>query len=308
MTVVHKASDQFAQGEGARTSVDQSHIVDAERWLQSRHLIELIEYNVWVGIALQANHDAHSLIVALIVYIGNAVNLLFIYKIGYILDKLGTVYIIRKLGYDNVLVIGLRLNFSLCTNHDSSTTCFKSLLNTVISVYRTAGGEIGSLDVVHKPLNWKFGVVDQRHCRIQWLGKIVRRHVGSHTYGDTRCSVYEQVGDTCRKHCRLKSWIVIVWLKIDRFRIYVTQHLFAYALESYLGVTHCGRSVTVDGTEVSMTIDQSITHSPILSHSHNRTVYRWVAVRVIFTHNLTYTVGRLLMRMIRCVTHLVHSI
>ena len=68
MAVLNEVADAFTQAEQLRTHLTmstrdghQSDIVYRERALQSRHLEQLIQNHVGIGIALAVNHDTHTL-------------------------------------------------------------------------------------------------------------------------------------------------------------------------------------------------------------------------------------------------------
>ena len=101
----------------------------------------------------------------------------------------------------------------------------------------------------------------------------MRRHVGSHTYGNTGRSVYQQVGYTSREYCRLLLLIIVVGDEVDGVLVYVLHHLLADLSESNLSVTHGGRAVSVYGAEVSLSVNERRTHDPILCQTHKSTIY-----------------------------------
>ena len=64
--------------------------------------------------------------------------------------------------------------------------------------------------------------------------------------------------------------------------------------QTALGVTHgCGR-VAVDGTEVTLTVDQGVAHRPVLGHTHQGSIYGTVAMGMVLTEHLTHDAGTFL--------------
>ena len=100
-------------------------------------------------------------------------------------------------------MIVLNLDFSFRTNHDTATTCLISILDTVVTIDGTSGGEVRSRDIFHKARNIDFGIVDISHTGIDGLSKVMCRHVSGHTYGNTRSTVDQEVGITGGEHHRL---------------------------------------------------------------------------------------------------------
>ena len=99
------------------------------------------------------------------------------------------------------------------------------------------------------------------------------RHIGSHTYGNTRSTVYKQIRDAGRHDNRFLQSIIEVVLEINRFLIQILHHVLSDFLQSGFGVSHGSRAVTINGTEVSLAVYQRITHSPVLSHTDQCSVY-----------------------------------
>ncbi len=97
-------------------------------------------------------------------------------------------------------------------------------------------------------------------------------HIGGHTDGYTRSSVDKKVGETCREHHRLHTRIVIVGLEVYSVTVYIREHLLAETREPYLGITHGGRAVTVNRTEVSVSVYKAVAHGPRLGETDNGAV------------------------------------
>ena len=94
---------------------------------------------------------------------------------------------------------------------------------------------------------------------------------------------------------------------IDRFLVDVFQHLEGYFRHAGFGVTHSRSTIAIDRTEVTLPIDQRVAQRPRLCHTHQRTINRRVAVRVVFTHHLAHNTGRFVIRFVGHSTQLVHA-
>ncbi len=307
VSVVDKRLKYLLEIQSARTSVYQRYIVYAERRLHLSHLVELVQNHIGVCIALHLNDNAHALVVAEVMDACDAVQLLLVYQFRYIFNKECFVDIVGNLGHHDILMVGFLLNLSLGSYDYTSATGFKSVFHAVIAVDNAACGEIGSLDVLHQLGYRDFRIVYQRYRGVDAFSKIVGGNICSHTHGDTARTVDKQIGKPCGQYHRLAAGIVIVGLKVYRVAFYVAQHLFADTFEAHLGVTHRRRAVTVHRAEVSMSVDKCVAKRPWLGKTHHCAVDRRVSVRVIFTHNLTHAVRRLLVRVVRRITHLVHT-
>ena len=170
-------------------------------------------------------------------------------------------------------MLRFRLNFGAGTHYDTAASGFECITYAAYSVNESSGGEIRGLDILHKLFNGNIRIVNHCHTAIENLCKVMRRHIGCHTYGYSRRAVHKQIWNAGRKNCRLLLLIVIVGYKINGVLVYVLHHLFAYFPKAYFGVTHCSRTVTVNRTEIALTVNQRITHYPILRKSHKCTIY-----------------------------------
>ena len=88
VAVLDEMLHQIQQIEHHRTTVHQRDVVHRERGLQRRILIQRIEHHARHGIVFQDDDDTHAVPVGLVVDIGNALDLLFVDKVGDLLDHL----------------------------------------------------------------------------------------------------------------------------------------------------------------------------------------------------------------------------
>ena len=86
----------------------------------------------------------------------------------------------------------------------------------------------------------------------------MRCHVGRHTDGDTLRTVDDEVREAGRKDFRLNFGTIVVADEVDGVAIDVANHFEGKAVHSRLGVTHSRGFIAVDGTKVTMAIDEWI--------------------------------------------------
>ncbi len=270
MAVVNECLDEVLEVEQLRAAVNKSHVVDRERRLHGRHLVELVEHYVGIGILTQFYHDAHTLAcVRLVVEVGDTVEFLVIYKLGDIFDKLGFVNAVGYLANNYNLMLFLLLDFGFGTHHDASAAGGVRLLDSGIPVYGAAGREVRRRKIVHQPFRVYFRIVNVSQACVDGLRKVMRRHIGGHTYGNTLRAVDKQVGDTGREHYRLLARIVVSRLEVHSVRVDIAEHLLPYFLKAHFSVTHGGRAVTVNGAEVAVAVNKTLPHGPWLRHTHD---------------------------------------
>ena len=78
---------------------------------------------------------------------------------------------------------------------------------------------------------------------------------------------------------------------IDRLFLKIDHHGRSHVSEAGLSITHGSRSIALHGTEVTLTINERLTHRPWLGHVHESWIDRAITVWVIFTHGLTHDTG-----------------
>ena len=74
-----------------------------------------------------------------------------------------------------------------------------------------------------------------------------------------------------------------------------------------LCITHGGGAISVYRAEVSVAVHQHVSGGEVLGQPHHGVVNRAVAMRVVFTHNLTDDTGRFL-RFVRRYAQLAHAV
>ena len=136
----------------------------------------------------------------------------------------------------------------------------------------------------------------------------MRRNIGCHTNRNTGSTVYQKVRKTARKDGRLLLCLIKVRYKIYSVFINVCQHFHGNLGKSRFCVSHSGGTVTIHGTEVTMSVYQHITGVPFLCQLNQCFINRTVTMRMIFTHGITNDTGTFTMWLIRTVIQLDHGI
>ena len=135
----------------------------------------------------------------------------------------------------------------------------------------------------------------------------MRRNIGCHTYGNTGCTVHEQVWITAWKYDRFFLCLIKVWDKINCILVDICNHLHGNLGETCLSVSHRSRAIPIDGTEVSVSIDQWISCIPFLCQLYKCLVDRTVTMWMIFTHCITDDTGTFTMWLIRTIVQFHHG-
>ena len=150
-------------------------------------------------------------------------------------------------------------------------------------------------------------LVDQGKAGVHNLIQIVWRNICCHADGDTGRTVDEQIGHSCWHNGRLAFGTVIVLDKIDRFFVDVRQDLVCDPRHPYFGITHCRRRIAIDRTEVTLPVDQQITHGKWLRHADNRVIDSSIAVRMVLADHVADDASRLLVGLVVVVAKFAHG-
>ena len=78
---------RLLDGECLGTPTHESQEVHRKRRLQGSHLVELVENNVFGGIAFEFNDNAHSLAVGLVTQVRDALDAAIPHEVGHSLQE-----------------------------------------------------------------------------------------------------------------------------------------------------------------------------------------------------------------------------
>jgi len=132
-------------------------------------------------------------------------------------------------------------------------------------------------------------------------------HVGRHTYGDSHRSVTEVVWEFGWEHDRLFARSIEVISPGNGILFDIFHHFFREFGQSSLGIPHGCRTISVNGPEVSLSVDERISHGPRLGESRHRVIDRRITVRVVFSHHVSDDGCRFFMFLVIEISHLLHG-
>ena len=185
------------------------------------------------------------------------------------------------------------LDLGLRAHHHTPAAGEHCLLDAFVSVDDAAGREVGALDILQQLLPGDLRIVDIGAAGVHDLREVVRGHVRGHTHGDAARAVDDQQRDARGQDGGLLDRIVEVQRPVDGLLVDVGHHLVGDLLHPRLGVTHRGGRVAVHGSEVTLAVDQRVTHRPLLGQTHHGVVDRQVAVGVELSEHVADDTRRL---------------
>ena len=136
----------------------------------------------------------------------------------------------------------------------------------------------------------------------------MRRNICSHTYCNTRRTVYKKIWITGRQNCRFFAVIVKVRNKINCIFLDIFKHFHSDFAHSAFSITVSSGRVAVNRTKVTVTVNKSVPHRKRLSKPNHCVINRCVAVRMIVTEHFTDSCCTLTVRSVRVKVVGVHCI
>ena len=293
--------------EQLRAATHQGEHIGAETRLHRRPAIELVEDDIGIGIALELDDNAHAGAIGFIAQIGNTLDLLLAYKVGDLFDHRRLVHLEGDLVNDDRHAILAHFLDAGQRAHDDRTTPGRDrTAGTGAAENLGAGREIRTGNVLKQFLFAHQRIVEQGQRAIDHFDQIVRRNIGRHADGDTASPVDQKIGEAGRQNRRFAFLAVIVFAEINGGLVDIGQERAGGLVHAHFGITHRGRRIAIDRTEIALPVEQRQAHRPGLGHAHQRVVDGLIAMRVVFTDHITDDPRRLAIGLVRRVAILVH--
>ena len=93
------------------------------------------------------------------------------------------------------LFLGDVLGGHLGAHHEAAAAGFVGVGDAALAVEESAGGEVGTLNVLENFDQAGLGILDQLDGGVDDLGEVVRRNVGGHADRDAAGAVDDEVGN-----------------------------------------------------------------------------------------------------------------
>ena len=305
-------AQHVVDAERAWHAVDQRHHVGAERDLQLRVLVELVEDDRRDRVLLQLDHDAHAFVGRVVLDVRDLGHHLLDCELGNLGDDavVATLLDRKRQLRDDDCTLAVRQVFDIGRGAETNLAAARGVRGTNARVAHdhTAGREVRAGHDLHQFFERDLRVADHRDRGVDGLTEVVRRNVRRHADGDARRAVDEQVWIARRQNQRLLARAVVVRPEVDGVRVDIAEHQRRYAGQATLGVAHGGGREAVDVAEVTLAVDQDGARRERLRHADERVVDRLVAVRVVRAHRLADDLGALDVRAVGLQAQLVHRV
>src|SRR4029453_5330921 len=176
LAVIQEGFERLFEIEYLWAAVGNSEHVDAERFLQRRVFVELVEDDVRYGVALEFDDNAHTFAIRFIAKIANSFNLLLLYQTGNLLDD--PIFVDHEGNFtdNDLLFAGAfdRLVESLAAPLDDAFAFVVSLSDGLLAINETAGRKIRPRDKLHQLFDRKIRIFHQGNQSIDHFSRIVR--------------------------------------------------------------------------------------------------------------------------------------
>ena len=245
--VLDEQLENFQQAKLTRLAIDDGEHDRAKVGLHLRHLVELVQDDFRVFIALEFKHDAHAIAVALVANVRDAVNLFLVDQGGDIGNQLRLIHLERDLGDDDALAVFAKfLGKGLGAHLDRSTPAGIAIVDASAAKNQSTSREVRPGDDRQHFRQRDLGVGKHRNQAVHNLGEVMRRNVGSHADCDSRRTIEEQVGYDRGEELRFHFRVVKVGSEIDSFLVDIVHHAAGNLGQPSLGVTHRRRWIAID--------------------------------------------------------------
>ena len=223
--------------EQPRHVVDQRQHVHREVGLHRRVLVEQVQHDLRVGVALELDDEARGVTRRLVAHVADALDLAVVDQLGDLLADHLDRGLVRHLG-DRDAHVALAALFDLGdrAHLDGAATGRVGVVDPAAPEDQRARREVGALHELHEVGDGRVGVLQQVLHRVDHLPEVVRRDVRRHTDGDPASSVDQEVGKSRREHHRLDGVAVVGGREVDRVLVDLAQQLHRERSQARFGV------------------------------------------------------------------------
>ena len=189
--VLNEAFEQLADVHLLRATLVEGEQDDAERVFEVRVLVELVDDDLRVLVALELDDHAR-VFVGLVAEVGDLIQHLVGAELRDVLHQGGTVDVIGQLREDDLLLAVLHLlRVGYAADTDNTTAGAQVLLDAILTVDDAAGRDVRTDDDLLQVFDGGAGLVDDEAGRLDELVQVMGRDVGRHTDRDAGRTVHQ---------------------------------------------------------------------------------------------------------------------
>jgi hypothetical protein len=195
----HSMPEEFLEHlferEDPRFAIDQREQDDRDRVLQRRELVELVQHDVGVGVALQLDDQADRLLeIAFVPNLRDAGDFAFIGQRGNLLHDGVARLLVGDFVDDDPRPLAAVVDGGASADDDGAAAGHVTAANAGAAGDDAAGGEVGSRDVLDQVADRDGRVIHECDKSAADFGEVVGRDAGGHAHGDAAGTIHQQVG------------------------------------------------------------------------------------------------------------------
>src|ERR1700744_6532074 len=146
--VIDEGAEGYVERKLQWPAVEHSQEDHREALLHLRVLVELVEDDLGLSAALELDHNAHAVAIALVAHVANVVDDLLVDQLGDALDEFGLIDLVGNLGNDDRLAFfGEGLGGHLGAHHEAAAAGLVGVDDAALAVDEAAGREVWALRV-----------------------------------------------------------------------------------------------------------------------------------------------------------------
>ena len=173
--------------EYPRHSIHQCQHNHPEGVLHRGMLVEIVQHYLCNRIALQLNHQSHTVTIGFVTNIGNAFKFFIVNKFDNFFNQPYLIYLVWQLCNNNgfpAVFLG-NLHKGSCPDNNFSSTGRICQTNSLVTIYNTSSREIRSDNIFHEIGHFQFRICNQGYHAVNNLSEVLGRDVGGHSNCNT---------------------------------------------------------------------------------------------------------------------------
>ncbi len=182
--VVDVVRQRLGEVQRARHAVHQGQHVDAEARLQRGLLVEVVQHDVGVGVALEVDDQRGLLVGRRVAHPADPVEVTGPHQLGDLLLNHLDGGLVRELGDDDAVSAPTLFDLGDGAHLDGAAARPVGVEDALPAEDLRARREVGALHELHQLVGRGLGVVQHVDGRVNDLAHVVRRDVGRHADGD----------------------------------------------------------------------------------------------------------------------------
>ena len=314
--VIEEGADGLVEREFLGLAVVDGQEDHGEGLLHLGVLVELVEDDLVLGAALEADDDAHAVAVGLVAELvaGDVGDDALVDELGDALDELGLVDLVGDLGDDDGLAAaGDVFDGALGAHHEAAAAgACRRWRMLLLPKMKPPVGKSGPLTCSRtRSRSERVSALSLEMSAMQALTTSVRLCGGMLVAMPTAMPplpLTMRLGMRAGRTVGSSGGLVVVGGEVDGVGVDVGEHLAGDAGEAGLGVTHGGGWVAVDGAEVALAVYEGVAEGEGLGEADHGVVDGGVAVGMVVAHDVADDLGGLGVLLVELEAHLLHAV